>query len=106
MEHGPVHLTRGDVAVLGQVDVDETLVMAQVEVCFRTIVGNEHFTMLIGAHRTRVNIDVRVELLNRNLEPAALQETAQRCRRDAFAQGRYHTTGNEDILCHDLPPYS
>ena len=96
----PVYLTRGDIRVLRQVDVDETLIVTKVEVRLSTIVRDENLTMLIRAHRTRVDVDIRVKLLDRDLEPPALEQTAERCSRDALAQGRYNTTGNENILCH------
>ena len=61
-----------DVAVLIQVDVNKPFIMAKVEVGLRAIVGNEHFTMLIRVHRPRIDIDIRVEFLNGDLQTAIL----------------------------------
>src|SRR5213592_2849172 len=45
-----------------QVLVDEALVVADVEVGLRTVLGHEHLAVLEGAHRARVDVEVRVEL--------------------------------------------
>ena len=41
--------------------------MTQIEVGFGAVVGDEHFAVLIRAHRARVDIDVRVKLLRSHL---------------------------------------
>ena len=51
-----------DVAELGQVLVDEPLVVAQVEVGLGAVVGDEDLAVLVRRHRARVDVDVRVEL--------------------------------------------
>src|SRR3989304_2818346 len=62
-----IHLTRGHVANLAQVNVYEPLIMPQVKVSFGAVVQNEDFAVLIGTHGAGVNIDVGVELLYRTL---------------------------------------
>ena len=52
----------GDVGQLGQVLVDEALVVAQVEVGLGAVVGDEDLAVLERRHRARVHVDVRVEL--------------------------------------------
>ena len=66
--------------------VDEALVMAQVEVAFVAVVGNEDLAMLERAHGTRINVQVRVHLLHGHLVAARLEQMPQRRRRDALAQ--------------------
>ena len=46
------------------VDVGEALVVAQVEVGLRAVLGDEHLAVLERAHRARIDVDVRVELLD------------------------------------------
>ena len=43
----PVNFTGRNVGVLPEVDVDEAFIVAEVEVRFCTVVGDENFTMLI-----------------------------------------------------------
>ena len=53
---------RRDVAELGQVLVDEALVVAEVEVGLGAVVGDEDLAVLVRRHRARVDVDVGVEL--------------------------------------------
>ena len=66
--------------------VDEALVMAQVEVAFVAVVGNEDLAMLERAHGARIDVQVRVHLLHGHLVAARLEQMPQRRRRDALAQ--------------------
>ena len=84
LQDRPVNLAGRDVGVLAEVNVDEAFIMTEVEVRFRTVVGDEDFAVLVRAHRTRVDVDIRVKLLDRDLIAAVLQQTAQRCCCNAF----------------------
>src|SRR6185312_4014878 len=66
----------------------ETLVVAEIEIRFGAVIGHENFAMLERAHRARVDVEIRIELLERNRQPAAFQKAADRRRRDAFAERR------------------
>ena len=44
--------------------------MSQIQIGFRAVFGDEDFAMLIGAHRPRIDIDIRVELNHVDFEPA------------------------------------
>jgi hypothetical protein len=48
--------------------------MAKVEVGFSPIIGHVYFAVLVWIHRTRVDIDVRIQLLNRNGKAALSQQ--------------------------------
>ena len=39
-------------------NVDKALVVPKIEIGLGTVVGDEDFAMLIGAHRARIDIDV------------------------------------------------
>ena len=70
--HFIVHLSCRRVVLAGHADVEETLVVPQVEVRFGTIVGDIDFAVLERVHRSRIDVDVRVELLNRHTQAARL----------------------------------
>ena len=55
--------TGGVARVPRQVLVDEALVVADVEVGLGAVLGDEHLAVLERAHRARVDVQVRVELL-------------------------------------------
>ena len=84
-DHRRVDLAGGDVRQAGQVLVDEALVVAEVEVGLGAVVGDEHFAVLIGRHRARVDVDVRVELENAHGDAARLEQPPDRRDGDPLA---------------------
>jgi hypothetical protein len=60
----------------------KSLIMTQVQIRLGAIIRNEHFPMLKGAHGSRIDIQIRIELLESDTKPAAFEETAQRRRGD------------------------
>ena len=61
-DDGLVDAAGGDVGELGQVLVDEALVVTQVEVGLGAVVGDEDLAVLVRRHRARIHVDVRIEL--------------------------------------------
>lgn len=51
--------------------------MSEIQIGFRAVLGDEHFTVLERAHGTRIDVDIGVELLGCDLEPAAFEQTAE-----------------------------
>ncbi len=90
----------GDVRRLVEADVDEPLIVAQVEIGLRAVVGHEYLTVLIGRHGPRIDVDVGVELLGRDGEAPRLQQPPQRRGRYALADRTDYPTGEEDVLGH------
>src|SRR5713101_2829193 len=60
--HRRVHLPRRHIVALIGRFIRKPLVVAQVEIGLRAIVGHEHLAMLIRRHCSRINIDVGVQL--------------------------------------------
>ncbi|MNQ48179.1 hypothetical protein D3C85_620460 [compost metagenome] len=85
-QHVLVDPAGGEVVVLGHPRADEALVVAQVEVGFRAVMGDEHFTMLERTHGARIDVDVGVEFQHGDLQPPRLQDSRQGSRGDAFPQ--------------------
>ena len=104
VQHVPVHLAGGQVGVLVQIFVDEALIVTQIKVGLSAVIGHEHLTVLQGAHGTRVHVHIRVQLLAGDLQSAALEQAAQRSRRDALAQTGDNTAGHKDEFCHLFSP--
>ncbi len=102
VEYRPIDLARSDIVVDGQAFVNKALIVPQIEVGFRAIVRDEHLAVLIRAHRARVDIDVRVEFLYRNLIAARLQQTPQGSCSDSFAQTGHNAAGDKNIFRHSL----
>ena len=68
-DHRVVDRAGGDVRGARGVRVGEALVVAEVEVGLGAVLGDEDLAVLERAHRARVDVDVRVELLQ--LDPEA-----------------------------------
>ena len=67
--------------------VGEALVVAQVEIGFGAVVGDEDLAVLERAHGAGIDIQIGIELLQRHFEPAAFEQAADAGRRDALSQG-------------------
>ena len=72
VQNVPVHLTGGEVGVFVQILVDEPLIVTQIQIRFRAVLGDVDLAVLIGAHGAGVHIDVGVQLLSGHLQPSCL----------------------------------
>ena len=59
--HPFIHPSGREVIGLSHWDIHKPLVMSKIKVGFRTIVGYKNLTVLERAHRSRVDVDVRVQ---------------------------------------------
>ena len=84
--------------VAGEVLVDEALVVAEVEIGLGAVLGDEHLAVLERAHRAGVDVEVGVELLRLDAEPAGLEQPAERGGDDPLAERRHDSAGDEDVL--------
>ncbi len=100
LEHTLVDLAGGEVVGLLHPSGDEALVVAQVEIGFRAVVGHIDLAVLEWRHRAGVDIEVGVELDQRDLDAARFKDRCERRRRNALAQRGHHTAGDKDVLGH------
>src|SRR5579859_4900071 len=94
----------GDVVGLREARVGETLVVAEIQIGLGAIVGDEDFAVLERAERAGVHVQVRIEFLQADAQPAALEETSDRRRGNSFAQRRDHAARYENIFSHSESP--
>jgi len=87
----------GDVVGLGGADVQKPLIMTQIEVCFRPVVGYEAFPVLVWVEGSRVYINIGIKLLDGDSKAAGLEEHTQGGGDDAFAEGGSDASGNEYV---------
>ena len=100
-----VDLASGDVGGPGQFEVNEALVMAKVKVRFAAVPRDEYFAVLVRRHGAGVEVQVRVELLDRDLQAPALQDPPDRRDADALPDRTDHATSDEHVLrFHRQPP--
>ena len=80
--------------------IDESLVVAEIEIALVTIVGHEDFAMLEWAHCAGIDVEIGVHLLHGHLVAARFEQMPERSGCDALAQRRYDAARYEDVLCH------
>ncbi len=95
---------RGVTRVPGEVLVDEALVVADVQVGLGSVLGDEDLAVLERAHRSRIDVQVGVELLRADGEPARFQQAPERRRDDPLAERGDHATRDEHVLGHGVSP--
>ena len=86
LNDGFVNATGGEIVAARQLRVCITLVVAEIEIGLSAIVGDVDLTVLIGTHRSGIDIQVRVELQQADLESTALQQTADGGGRQSLTQ--------------------
>ena len=64
----------GPVVVAAQLGVGEALIMAEVEVGFGAVVSDEDLSVLEGGHGAGIDVQVRIELHQVDLQPATFQQ--------------------------------
>jgi len=99
-EHPGIDLAGGYAIRTPRRHTGEALIMAEVEIGLSTIIGNVDFTMLIGAHRPRIDIEIGIEFAQADRIAARLKQRADGCGCEAFAQGRNHAAGDEHKAGH------
>ncbi len=103
VQHVPIYLSCGKVRKLIQIFVDKTLIMPQIQICLRAVLGHIHLPVLIRTHGAGIHIDIRIQLLSRHLQPSCLQQPPQGRRRDPLSQPRHNASRDKNILMHTLP---
>ncbi len=76
-DDGVVDLAGGDIVRLRGAHAEKSLVVSEVEVGLRAVVGHIAFAVLIGVEGTRVYVYVWVEFLNGHSESACLKQFGQ-----------------------------
>lgn len=85
-----------------QAFIYESLIVAEIKVGFRAVVGDEDLAMLIRAHSAGVNVEIGVEFLVFHAQTALLQKSAERGCAYSLAQPRHDSACYEYILHHHL----
>src|SRR6185369_14838508 len=93
-----VDLAGRPVRVLGGERAGEPIVVSQIEVRLRAVVGDVDLAVLVGAHRARIDVDVRIELLKRDAVPVPLEQAPDRRGGQALAERRDDATSDKYVL--------
>ncbi|MCH8844798.1 MAG: hypothetical protein IID61_17705, partial [SAR324 cluster bacterium] len=72
-----VNSSGGNVVVLGEGFIQKAFIVAQVKIGLGPVIGNEHLTVLQRIHRSRINIQIRIELHDGHRKPTGFKEHTQ-----------------------------
>jgi hypothetical protein len=92
-----VNSAGGDVVGLRERPVDEPLVVAEIEIGLGAVVGDEDFAVLEWRHRSRIDVEIGIELHDRHAHSALDEKSAERGGRNPLPKRRYHAAGDEDV---------
>ena len=73
VDNGLVDTSRCDTVIACGVNTSKTLIMAQVEIGLKTVLGHIALPMLVWIKSSRVDVYIGVELLDGNLITACLK---------------------------------
>src|SRR4029453_6752993 len=71
--------------------------MPKIEIGFRAVVQHINFSMLKRAHRSRIDVEIRIEFLKNNAQPAQLEQGAECGCSQTFAEGTYYAASDENV---------
>src|SRR5205085_11066610 len=74
-----VNLARRDVVAPRRRTPGKALVVAEIETGLGTIVGHEHFAMLVWRHRSWIEVEGGAELAKADCVATSLQQRSERC---------------------------
>ena len=74
VDYALINTSCSNVVSFGSLDTEEAFVVSKVEVCFMTVNCYIAFSVFVRVKSTRVNINVRVELLNSYAVASCLQQ--------------------------------
>src|SRR5262245_20485505 len=97
-----INATRSPVVGLRQARAGESLVMTEVQVGLGAVVGHVDLAMLKRRHCAGIDIYVRIEFHQRDLQPARFEQGADRSRGNAFAEAADYSSGDENIFRHNI----
>ena len=78
--------------------------MPEIEIRLRPVFGHKYFAVFIGADRPRIDIDVRIQFLRSDFQPARFQQSPEARRSDALSQAGNDAARHKNILCHLFSP--
>lgn len=93
-----VDLSRCDVVVPVQRDIQESLVVAQVQVHLPAIIEHEDFPMLVGWEGACINVYVGVYLDRSYMEPTVLENGANRAGNHPFSNATDDTSSDQNVF--------
>lgn len=97
-DHLLIDLASGDVVVAVKSDIEESFVVAEIEIDFAAIVQNKYLAMLERRKSAGVDIEIGINLDACDLESAVLEQTANARSDDSFTNTADDTASYQNVL--------
>src|SRR3546814_1421958 len=72
-----INAASGDIVGLARGNTSEAFIMTKIKVGFRPVVSHINFTMLIGRHRARIDVQIGIELPNAHTITRSEEHTSE-----------------------------
>ena len=95
-----VNPARRDIVALPRGNAGKAFVMPQIEIGFGPVIGDIDLTVLIRAHRARIDVEIGIELADADFIAARLQQRREACRHQTFAKRGDHAAGDKNEPRH------
>ena len=73
-----------------------SLIVSQIQIGLRVVVGDKNLAMLIGTHGSGIDVDIRIHLQHGHFEAPALQQCTNGRGREPFSQRRNDSAGDKE----------
>ena len=82
----------------GEDAVGEALVVTEIKISLRTVIEHINFAVLERVHCPRINIQVRIKLLENHPQPTCFEQRPERGCGQSLAQRTYDPASDENIF--------
>src|SRR5438093_1148022 len=80
--------------------------MSEIEIGLSAVVQHVNFTVLEGIHCSRIDVEIRIELLQNNAQSARFEQRSKRGGGQTFALRTDHAAGHENVFHRDTPRFT
>ena len=95
-----IDLTGRQVREPVEVLIDEPFVMTQIQICLSTVLGDIDLAVLIRAHGSRIHVDIWIEFLGCDRQPARFQKSSDAGCSNTFTKSGNNTACHENVFGH------
>ena len=93
-----VDFTGGKIVILAEVNIEETLVVAKIQIDLAAVVENEHFSVFKRRHCASIAVQIWIDFDRSDSQASAFQQNADATCCYSFAQSGQDSSANNNVL--------
>ena len=93
-----VNFPCGEIVIFSEVNVEETLVVAKIQIDLAAVVENEHFSVFKRRHCTSIAVQIWIYFDRSDSQASAFQQNADAACCYSFAQSGQDASANNNVL--------